>query len=121
MRIGFFTGNIYDDTIETSTIKECCRIINDKNPTDEFINLTRKELRQRCVGCNGCEESKNNKKNKKYFCYASDIGKTEYGLELGVKYKAEETNYGFVVYDIFNKYITTVNSNKALDNFKEIV
>lgn len=59
-RIGFYTGKLYDSSVDVGTIKECCQILNYKEPVlddEEFVIKKREELKQRCVGCYGCEEA----------------------------------------------------------------
>lgn len=46
-RIGCFTGKIYDETVDISTITECC-VMND-NPTK--IDIL--EARLKCEKCSG--------------------------------------------------------------------
>lgn len=61
VRLGYFTGNLYDSSVDPSTIKECCLLLNYKEPVlpDEPLIIRKKsELKKRCVGCNGCPESK---------------------------------------------------------------
>lgn len=31
VRVGFFTGEIYDDTTDKKSIQECCRVVDSKN------------------------------------------------------------------------------------------
>lgn len=60
-RIGFFTGKLYDSSFDISNIKECCMVLNFKEPVlddEELVVKKRNELKQRCSGCNGCEESR---------------------------------------------------------------
>lgn len=60
VRLGFFTGKIYDSSINPSTITECCIMLNYKEPVDENEELVirkRKELKARCEGCYGCPEA----------------------------------------------------------------
>lgn len=60
-RIGFYTGKLYDGTVDPDTIKECCEVLNFKEPIldgEELVVKKRAELRKRCVGCYGCEESR---------------------------------------------------------------
>ena len=64
-RIGFYTGKLYDSSVDVSIIKECCQVLNYKEPIlddEELVVRKREELRQRCVGCNGCEEAQKDKK-----------------------------------------------------------
>lgn len=59
-RIGFYTGKLYDSSVDVSTIKECCQVLNYKEPVldnEELVVRKRIELKLRCVGCNGCEEA----------------------------------------------------------------
>lgn len=63
-RIGFYTGKLYDDSIDVSTIKECCQVLNFKEPISEYEELVirkREELKKRCIGCNACEEAQRSK------------------------------------------------------------
>lgn len=60
VRIGFYTGTLYDSSVDTASIKECSMVLNYKEPvneTEEFVIQKKKMLRERCVGCFGCEES----------------------------------------------------------------
>ena len=60
VRMGFYTGKLYDSSVDTSTIKECCQVLNFKEPVlddEDLVIKKRAELKQRCIGCNGCEES----------------------------------------------------------------
>lgn len=59
-RIGYFTGKLYDSSVDTSTIKECCTFLNMKEPIyedEELVVLKREALKQHCNGCYGCEEA----------------------------------------------------------------
>lgn len=59
-RLGFYTGKIYDDTVDPSTIEECALALNYKEPiTDDgpYVVNKRAELKRRCEGCYGCPES----------------------------------------------------------------
>ncbi len=59
-RIGFYTGKLYDSSVDVSTIKECCQVLNYKEPVlddEELVVRKRVELKQRCIGCNCCEEA----------------------------------------------------------------
>ena len=59
-RIGFFTGKFYDDTVDPASIRECCQILNFKEPIledEDLVLRKRKILKERCTGCFGCEES----------------------------------------------------------------
>lgn len=59
-RIGYFTGKLYDGAVDPSTIKECCMVLNYKEPIqddEELVITKRRELRSRCAGCYQCEEA----------------------------------------------------------------
>ena len=59
-RIGFYTGKLYDSSVDVSTIKECCQVFNFKElvlDNEELVVKNRMELKQRCIGCNACEEA----------------------------------------------------------------
>ncbi len=59
-RMGFFTGKIYDENVDVSTIKECCECINLGDvvlKNSDLMNEKRKRLRQECEGCYACEEA----------------------------------------------------------------
>jgi len=59
-RIGFYTGKLYDSSVDINTIKECCEVLNYKEPVledEELVIRKRIELKQNCVGCNACEEA----------------------------------------------------------------
>lgn len=61
IRLGFYTGKLYDSSVDTSTIKECCAVLNWKEPIlgDEPLLIEkRRQLRMSCAGCFGCEESR---------------------------------------------------------------
>ena len=60
-RLGYFTGKLYDDSVDPESIKECCLCLNFKEPVvndEELIVKKRVELRKRCEGCYACEESR---------------------------------------------------------------
>lgn len=57
--------------------------------------------------------------NKLYHATANFVGKHEYKLERGKTYKVEVGNYGVIVYDIFDNYITEARLD-AFDNYREI-
>ena len=60
-RIGYFTGKLYNSSVDVSEIKECCMVLNFKEPVledEELVVLKRKQLKQRCAGCHECEESR---------------------------------------------------------------
>lgn len=64
-RIGFYTGKLYDSSVDVKTIKECCQVLNYKEPVledEELVVKKRAELKLRCVGCNACEEAKKGNK-----------------------------------------------------------
>lgn len=59
-RIGFFTGKIYEEVTDPSTIKECCTMLNDKDPVihdEEARKRCHEKLKHRCIGCYGCPAS----------------------------------------------------------------
>lgn len=59
-RLGFYTGKLYDETVDPSTIGECCQTLKWKEPIyddEELIVKKRAEFKERCKGCNGCQES----------------------------------------------------------------
>ena len=61
-RLGFYTGKLYDSSVDVSSIKECSLVLNYKEPVlddEELVVKKRIELKQRCVGCNGCPEAQN--------------------------------------------------------------
>ena len=60
-RIGFYTGKLYDSSVDVNSIKECCSVLNYKEPVledEEFVVRKREELKNRCEGCFECEEAK---------------------------------------------------------------
>ena len=60
-RVGFYTGKLNDSSVDISTIKECCEVLNWKEPILEdepLLFAKRKQLRMNCAGCFGCEESR---------------------------------------------------------------
>lgn len=61
-RMGFFTGKLYDSSVDISTITECCEVLTPyfKEPVlddDEFVIKKRQELKKNCKGCFGCPTS----------------------------------------------------------------
>lgn len=59
-RLGFYTGRLYDSSVDIESIKECCLVLNFKEPVrddEELVVKKRAELRKNCLGCFGCEES----------------------------------------------------------------
>ena len=58
-RIGFYTGKVYDDSVDITMINECCRVLNgdELNYDQEQLVILKKELLLNCNGCCGCEES----------------------------------------------------------------
>lgn len=61
VRLGFFTGKLYDSSVDPATIKECALLLDLKDPVDEndeFIAKKRAELKERCSHCCGCPESR---------------------------------------------------------------
>lgn len=59
-RLGFYTGKIYDDTVDPSMIEECALTLNYKEPItddDPYVVNKRAELKKRCEGYHGCPES----------------------------------------------------------------
>lgn len=59
-RLGYFTGKLYDSSVLADDIKECCLVLNYKEPIlndEELVVLKREQLKQRCIDCHSCEES----------------------------------------------------------------
>lgn len=59
-RMGFFTGKLYDSSVDISTITECCEVLNFKEPVrddEELVIKKRQELKKNCKGCFGCPTS----------------------------------------------------------------
>jgi hypothetical protein len=52
-RLGFYTGNIYDQKTDVNNIHECSMVIED-NISESELCLKRIELKQRCHGCTHC-------------------------------------------------------------------
>jgi hypothetical protein len=60
VRIGFYTGRIYDSKYDPCQIRECCAMVDVKEPVRNdhwLIKAKRKELKERCRGCCGCVEA----------------------------------------------------------------
>lgn len=60
IRMGFYTGKLYDSSVDISTITECCEVLNYKEPVcddEELVVKKRQELKKRCRGCFGCPTS----------------------------------------------------------------
>ena len=82
IRLGNYTGKLYDDTVDPRSIKECCHILTfgEKLTEKEESQLEQKrlELKQKCKDCTACEESKKGKLN-----YIMTVGeKVKYLEEL---------------------------------------
>ena len=58
-RVGFYTGRIYPDDVDTSTIGECCTLISKEDEEDEErVQLLRLRGKVMCAQCpGGCPES----------------------------------------------------------------
>lgn len=53
-RIGFYTGQIYDNTTPLANINECCAVINFDPTTDiDKLNAKRYTLKLKCDACSG--------------------------------------------------------------------
>lgn len=50
-RQGFFTGKIYDENYPLKDIRECCKLISDKECTEELNKTRAKILKSKCIGC----------------------------------------------------------------------
>lgn len=64
VRLGFYTGKLYGSDVDKSTIKECCLLLNYKEPIKEdgpYVETRRKEAKKYCEGCYGCPESQKDK------------------------------------------------------------
>ena len=60
IRIGFYTGKLYDSSVDIDSIKECCEVLNDEDPIcdhEELAMLKHLQLKLNCIDCNACEES----------------------------------------------------------------
>lgn len=54
-RLGYFTGKIYDESIDTATIQECCLSLTEEQAKDEdFIQKKNFENKMKCITCFGC-------------------------------------------------------------------
>lgn len=56
-RLGFFSGKLYSTDTPIEDIKECCFIMQYKDPSERttaFLEQKRKELKNKCTGCKGC-------------------------------------------------------------------
>lgn len=65
MRLGFYTGTLYEDSTPTNTIKECCiRIANDSPilRNEGILNMEREMRKSMCKSCNSCEEAQRKEK-----------------------------------------------------------
>lgn len=58
-RIGFYTGNVYPDDVDTAAIGECCRFISKEDEeNEEKMKALRLLGKTRCAQCpGGCPES----------------------------------------------------------------
>lgn len=54
-RMGLYTGNIYDDSVDPETIKECCVNLNQNDLKDEELIVRMRKSCDDCIG--GCPES----------------------------------------------------------------
>lgn len=65
-RLGFYTGRLYDSSVDVNTIQECCLVLNYKEPVrddEELVVKKRLELKANCIGCYGCEEARKGLEN----------------------------------------------------------
>lgn len=65
-RLGFYTGKLYDSSVDVNSILECCLVLdNVKHLLDdeERMDKWRLEVRKRCVGCMGCREAQKDTSN----------------------------------------------------------
>ena len=124
-RIGYYTGKLYDSTVDSSTIKECCLILNFKEPVredEELVIKKRAELKERCNGCFGCEESRkrfeiNNTSIYREFENMISYGSYRYGQDIRKYYSGKQ------IKDIIKKCLDdgTVDGSRRLEliTFKE--
>lgn len=55
-RLGFYTGRVYDESVDVKDIKECCLVFESGN--EEFVMRKSEELkRKHCIGCFECGEA----------------------------------------------------------------
>lgn len=60
MRLGKFTGKIYDEDYDFSQCPECCLCLSEEQARDEkFLAEKRMQNMISCIGCKGCQASKN--------------------------------------------------------------
>lgn len=74
-RVGFYTGNVYtEEDYKNNRIRECAQVISDKDASNEdYVNVVKQVLKDRCTGCCGCEEAqKANCKNVPDTCNNHD-------------------------------------------------
>lgn len=58
MKLGFYTGTLYDDSISSTIIQECCVHINNDNPilkNEKALNIERGIRRTICDRCGSCK------------------------------------------------------------------
>lgn len=58
IRIGKFTGRIYDITVDITTIGECCINVDEKSAFKDEL-LKKKFPLPECAECRGCPEYQN--------------------------------------------------------------
>lgn len=52
IRVGFFTGKIYDETVDPNTIQECCRLLT-SNEKDLVTDELKQKIKENCNECFG--------------------------------------------------------------------
>lgn len=58
IRIGKFTGRVYDKDVDVSTIGECCMNIDERSPL--ILEVLSREFPMSCCSeCRGCPEYQN--------------------------------------------------------------
>ena len=59
IRMGFYTGKLYDNSFDPEDIHECCRVLNWKDPilNDEKLVVSKRlELKKLCEQCSYHED-----------------------------------------------------------------
>lgn len=58
-RIGLWSFDIYDESIDPKTIKECCIQLNDSDNLKEVLTRAYSDVSRNCIDCGICEMSIN--------------------------------------------------------------
>ena len=60
VRVGLFTGHIYQDSVDRENIKECCRMFSNEEKAKEYAE-TAFFPNYKCHNCINCETAQSQK------------------------------------------------------------